>query len=265
MTALLNDFLVRALLAGVGVALVAGPLGCFIVWRRLAYVGDTLAHAALLGVALGLLFSLNLSLAVFLVCAVVAWGLVWLHGRGTLTSDTLLGIMAHGTLAIGLVILYGTPSARVNLLSTLLGDILAVGRQDLAIIWGGGVLILLGLAWIWKSLLATTISLEIAAAEGQSPQRARLIFMLLTAMVIALAMQVVGVLLISALLIIPAAAARRISTSPESMALGASLIGVLSVIGGLLASYHWDLPAGPAIVTTSLGLFCLSALLPRRQ
>ena len=255
---MLDDFFSRALIAGAGVALVAGPLGCFIVWRRLAYFGDTLSHAALLGVALALLFEINITLAVFGVSVCVSLALLLLQQRATLSSDALLGLLAHSALAVGLVVLAFMTWVRVDLMGFLFGDILAVTRFDIATIWAGGALVLVVLMMIWRSLFAATVNPELAQAEGLNPDRANIIFMLLMAAVIAISMKIVGVLLITALLIIPAAAARRFAAGPEQMAVFAAFIGVAAVFGGLFGSLEWDTPAGPSIVVGALAMFILS-------
>lgn len=257
---MLDDFFVRAILAGVGVALVAGPLGCFIVWRRLAYFGDTLSHSALLGVALALLFNVNITLAVFGVSACVAIALLLLQKRAAVSADALLGLLSHSALAIGLVVLAFMTWVRVDLMGFLFGDILAVSKSDIAVIWLGGLVVLAILTTVWGRLFAATVNFELAEAEGMKPQRANIILMLLMAAVIAISMKIVGVLLITALLIIPAASARRFSNGPEQMALIAAGIGVVAVIGGLFGSLEWDTPAGPSIVVAALGLFIASIL-----
>ncbi len=255
---MLDDFFTRALVAGVGVALVAGPLGCFIVWRRLAYFGDTLSHAALLGVALALLFEVNITLAVFAVSACVALALLLLQRRAALSADALLGLLAHSALAVGLVVLAFMAWVRIDLMGFLFGDILAVSKSDIAVIWGGGVVVLATLAAVWRPLFAATVNLELAQAEGMKPEQANIVFMLLMAAVIAISMKIVGVLLITALLIIPAATARSFASGPEQMAVLAALIGAASVLGGLFGSLEWDTPAGPSIVVAALVLFVLS-------
>ena len=252
---MLDDFFVRALLAGIGVALVTGPLGCIIVWRRMAYFGDTLAHAALLGVALGFLLDVEPVLAVFAVSVLVALLLVAMQRMATVSADALLGLLAHGALAFGLVTLGFMTWLRVDLMGLLFGDILAVGKVDLAVIWLGGAVILAVLALIWQPLFAATVSPELAEAEGLKPDRANLVFIVLLALVIAIAMKIVGVMLITAMLIIPAAAARLIAGGPERMAVLASLIGVVAVIAGLELSLGADTPSGPSIVVAAVLAF----------
>ncbi|WP_116002597.1 zinc ABC transporter permease subunit ZnuB [Consotaella salsifontis] len=258
---MLDDFFVRALLAGIGVALTAGPLGCFVVWRKMAYLGDTMAHSALLGVALALLFNIQTTIGVFAIALVMSAILILLQRRATLATDALLGILAHSSLALGLVVVAFMTWVRVDLMGYLFGDILAVSRLDVGIIYGGGLLVIAALVWLWRPLLAATVDAELAAAEGLKPERARIVFMLLMALVIAIAMKIVGIVLITALLIIPAATARRLAATPEAMAGMAALLGAFAAAGGLFASLQFDTPSGPSIVVAALVLF-LASLTP---
>lgn len=260
---MLDDFFTRAVLAGIGIALTAGPLGCFVVWRRMAYFGDTLAHAGLPGVALALLLEVNLTAGVFVTGALIALSLVWLQRRTQVSADALLGVLSHAALATGLVLLAFMTWVRFDLMSLLLGDILAVSKTDLLMIWGGGVFVLGCTALIWRPLLAVTVNPEIAAAETNHPERVQLVFTLLLALVIAMAIKLVGALLITALLIMPATIARRYAGSPEMMAAIAAVVGVLSVIGGLYGSLQWDTPSGPSIVVAALIIFLLSLIAGR--
>ncbi|MBB4122331.1 metal ABC transporter permease [Martelella radicis] len=252
---MLDDFFTRALIAGIGVALMAGPLGCFIIWRKMAYFGDTMAHSALLGVALSLLFAVNLTLSVFVVATAISILLILLERRRALSTDSLLGILAHSTLAVGLVIVSFLTWVRVDLISFLFGDILSVTRTDIAIVWLGGLVVVGAIVALWRPLLAATVSPEIAQAEGLRPETARFVFMLLMALVIAIAMKIVGIMLITSLLIVPAATARRFAKTPEAMAVIASLIGAVSVVMGLYASLYYDTPSGPSIVVAAMLLF----------
>lgn len=248
------------MLAGIGLALVSGPLGCVVIWHRMAYFGDTMAHSALLGIALALFFDINIMIGVFVISSAVSVALVSLRRRGGLSSDALLGILSHSTLALGLVLVASMTWLRVDLMGYLFGDILSVSRTDLAVIYGGGILVLLGLRFLWRPLLASTVHVDIAQAEGLAPERARLAFMLAMAFVIAIAMKIVGIVLITALLIIPAATARRLAATPEQMAVLASLGGALAVIIGLGASLRLDTPSGPSIVVAAFALFIVSLL-----
>ncbi|QKT03072.1 zinc ABC transporter permease subunit ZnuB [Ectothiorhodospiraceae bacterium 2226] len=261
----MDDFLWRALFAGLGVVALAAPLGTFVVWRRMAYFGDTLSHAALLGVVLGVVLGLDLQIGIVLVTLVLAVLLLVLGRQKRLASDTLLGILAHSTLSLGLVAIAFLPHVRVDLLAYLFGDILAVSEADLVWIWVGaaGALALLGV--IWRPLLALTVHEDLARVEGVPVWPVQLAFLALIALTIALAMKIVGVLLITSLLIIPAATARRFARTPEQMAALAVVAGALAVAGGLGLSLRWDTPAGPSVVAAAAALFLLSHMLPQRQ
>ncbi len=258
----MDDFLLRAFAAAFGVSLVAGALGCFIVWRRMAYFGDALSHSALLGVALGLILGIDFNVGIVVACTLFALFLVALQRQQTLAADTLLGILAHSALAIGLVTIAFFENIRVDLLSYLFGDILAVGRHDLYWIYGGGVAVLAALIALWRWLLALSVDEDLARVEGVPVGPVRPALILLIAIVIAAAVKIVGVLLITSLLIIPAATARRFARTPEQMAVIAAAIGVLASTFGLLASFQWDTPSGPSIVVAAAFLFALSMLVP---
>ena len=261
---MIDEFLLRALLAGIGVALVAGPLGCFVVWRRMAYFGDTIAHSALLGVALALLLDWHVMVGVFAVSAAIALALLVLRRVSVLPGDALLGILSHSALAIGLVAVAFLTTVRIDLVGYLFGDILSVGWGDVAMVWIGGAAVLALLALVWHPLFAATVSEELAAAEGLAPARSRTVFVLLLAAVIAIAMKIVGILLVTSLLIIPAATARRFASGPEVMALIAAGLGALAVASGLAGSLAFDTPSGPSVVVAALALFVASLALGGR-
>ncbi len=254
---MLDDFMVRAALAGLGVAVAAAPLGCFVVWRRFAYIGDATAHAAILGVALSLAFGVSVFAGVLLIALSVAVLLTGLSGR-SLGSDALLGVIAHSGLALGLVSVSFLPNARVDLMGYLVGDILAVSRGDLVVIWLGAAVVVALVVWRWQALLATTLSADMAQAAGLSPKKEQLILTVALAVTVAVAIKVVGALLIAALLIIPAAAARPVSRTPETMAVMATAVGSCAALGGLLLSFALDTPTGPTIVTVAAAIFALT-------
>ena len=253
-----DDFFIRALVAGVGIAIVVGPLGCFVIWRRLSYFGDTLSHSALLGVTLAYSFSLNISLSVFIISAVVALLLINLQKRTKLAGDSLLGLLAHSTLAIGLVLIGFLSYIRFDLMGLLFGDILAVTIEDIALVWVGGFVILGILYFIWKSLFSATVNYDLSAAEGMKPEVSNFIFTLLLAGVIALSIKMIGALLITGLLLIPAATARNISSSPNQMVFLATIVGIISVIAGLFTSLELNTSSGPTIIVVALILFIIS-------
>ncbi len=260
----MEDFFLRALAGGVGVALAAGPVGCFVVWRRMAYFGAALAHAVLLGVALGFLLSIEPTLMVFGICFLLAGCLALLERQRLISVDALLGVLAHGVLAAGLVVIAFMERMRVDLIGYLFGDILSIGALDLWLIFGTAAIVAVALVWQWRNLLAVTVNRDLAAVEGVPVERVRLLLLFLLAAVIAVGMKIVGMLLIVAMVIIPAAAARRIVTTPEQMALGAAGLGVLSVAAGLFGSLKYDVPAGPTIVLVASALFGASLLVPVR-
>ena len=256
---MLDDFLLRAALAGIGVALAAGPLGSMVVWRRMAYFGDATSHAAILGVALALATDLPIGLGTLFVALVMAATVSTLAARGW-AMDTTLGVLAHSALALGLVAVSFVPGARIDLSAYLFGDILAVSRSDLGFIWGGALAVVGLLIWRWQGLLTATLNEDLAYASGINPDRERLILTLALALTVAVALKVVGALLIAAMLIIPAAAARGLARSPEGMAVMAAGIGALATLGGLAASLRFDTPAGPSIVVIAAAVFSLSAV-----
>lgn len=249
-----DDFMTRATLAGIGVAFAAAPLGCFVVWRRMAYFGDATAHAAILGVALSLTFEMSIFPGVLAVALVMALTVTLLAGRGY-AMDTLLGVLAHSALAFGLVAVSFLSGVRIDLMAYLFGDILAVSRTDLAVIWGGAALVVALILWRWAALLTSTLNEELAYASGIDPKREQLVLTLSLAITVAVAIKVVGVLLIAAMLIIPAAAARGLARTPEAMAAIAAAIGAVSAFAGLRGAYLFDTPAGPSIVCVAAVLF----------
>ena len=256
---ILDDFLVRAALAGLGVALAAAPLGCFVVWRRMAYFGDATAHASILGVALALGFGISVFAGALVVALAMALAVSTLSGRGV-AMDTLLGVLAHSALAFGLVAVSFLQGVRIDLMGYLFGDILAVGKADLAVIWGGALAVVGLLVWRWQALLTATLSADLAQASGIDAKREQLGLTLALAVVVAVAIKVVGVLLIAAMLIVPAAAARALAGTPERMAAVAVGLAALAALGGVQASFVLDTPTGPTIVCVAAVIFAVTSM-----
>jgi len=250
-----TNFVLYALVAGISLALVAGPLGSFIVWRRMSYFGDTLAHSALLGIALGLLTDSNPQLSIILSCLVFAFLLTLLDRRPSISTDTLLGVLAHSSLALGIVVLALADSVRVDLEAYLFGALLTIGNADLIWVLVVVSLVAIVLSVFWNDFVSITVHAEIAEIEGVNVNRLNLILVLLIALTIAVSMKIVGVLLITSLLIIPPAAARSMATTPEQMAVRASIIGCISVVLGLISAFYFDVPVGPAIVVVATLIF----------
>jgi len=255
---MLDDFFIRALIAGLGIALVTGPLGCFVIWRRLSFFAGTLAHSSLLGVTLAFSFDINISFSVLLISSAVALILLRLQKTTKLPSDALLGLLAHSSLAIGLVVIGYLSYIRFDIMGLLFGDILAVNKRDLLVIWAGGAIILLVLKIIWKPLFASTVNYELAEAEGMKPEKINAVFTILMAAVIAISIKMVGILLITGMLIIPAAMARNLANNPQQMIVFSIIGGVLSVFIGLYSSLQFNSASGPSIITAALVLFIIS-------
>ena len=253
-----DDFFIRAIFAGIGIAFVTGPLGCFVVWRRLSYFGDTLAHSALLGVTIAYSLDFNIAVSIFFISSAIALILIQLQRKTNLPSDALLGLLAHSSLAVGLVVIGFLTFIRFDIMGLLFGDILAVNKKDLFIIWFGGALILIVLKLIWKPLFASTVNYELAEAEGLNPDKAKAIFTVLLAALIAISIKLVGVLLITWMLIIPTAMARNLSYNPKKMVVFSIIGGLLSVFIGLFSSLEFNTPSGPSIIAAALILFIIS-------
>lgn len=251
-------YLLIPLLGGLGVASVAGPFGVFMVWRRLAYFGDTLAHSGLLGVTLALILQVNVTLGICAIAVLVALLLMGFQSRMLLASDTLLGLLSHTLLALGLITLAVFEKVQVDVLGFLYGDILAMNTQDVLMIFAGGSIAFVLLMRLWSSLLRITAHRELAQVEGVNVRQVEGAYLLLLAIVVAIAIKLVGVLLITGLLLIPAAAARPLTKNPEQMAALASVIGIIAVMAGMLASHHWDVPTGPAIVVIAALIFLIN-------
>ncbi len=251
---MIEPFILRAVIAGIGVAVIAGAIGCFVVWRKMAYFGDSLAHSALLGVALGLVLGISTNLGTIIICSIFAIVLIWLQQKKILATDTLLGILAHSALSVGMVTL-SLLERSVDLHSYLFGDILAVNSSEIYYILFGGFFVLIFLYFNWSSFVLMTIDEKLARAEGINVVINQLLIMLLMTIVVAVSFKIVGLLLITSLLIIPAASARQLTHSPELMAVVSSVLAVFSVILGILGSIYLDTPSGPSIVVMSALIF----------
>jgi zinc transport system permease protein len=253
-----EPFFQRAILAGLGIALVAGPIGCFIVWRRMAYFGETLSHAGLLGVGFGLLFNINITLGAVASAVMLALILIALKRQRQIAVDTLLGILSHTALALGLITVGLITGAVSGHLDILFGDVLTVSRTDVVTIWTGATVVLAILIYLWRDLIAISVHEDLARAEGVNVPWVELVFMLTMAAMTAFAMKIIGLLLITALTVIPAAAARRVSNSPEKMAIWSSLFAGVAVVAGLTMSALWGTIAGPSIVLSASLIFVLT-------
>ena len=262
---MIDTFIINALIGGALVAAIAGPLGCFMVWRKMAYFGDTIAHSALMGVALGIAFDSENLIIMIATCSSVALMLLFLQRDKRFSSDTLLGILAHSSLSIGMIVISMMDHFRTDMMYYLVGDILAISTADIYTITVVVVLSAISLFFIWRPLLSLTVHEGLAQIEGVRVNFIKIVYMLLIASLVAVALKVIGVLLITALMIIPAAAARTVSNTPLQMIIFASICGILSVVGGIFSSNQWDVPTGPAIVLSATVLFLCGRFLLRAK
>jgi zinc transport system permease protein len=255
-----DPFIIRGILAGIAVALISGLVGCFVVWRRMSYYGESIAHSSLLGVGLGIVMGIGINLGVISTCLLSGFLFLWLQQSKVLSSDTLLGVLAHLALSVGVIVI-SMNRVKIDIHSFLFGDILTVTQNDL---WGMYLAVLVVVIIIclnWSSLLLVTIDEDLAKAEGVNPLFINLLLTSILTIVVAVSIQIIGLLLITSMLIIPAAASRRLVNSPETMAVVATVIGILSVIIGIFLSVEIDAPSGPSIVVVSAVLFFLSPVL----
>lgn len=256
----MSDLFLHAFFAGSLFAVMAGPLGSMVIWRRLAFFGDTIAHAALLGIALSLIMHLPATMGVLIVSLTLAITLVIFTAKKFLAPDTLLAIFAHASLGFGLVALSFSSALQIQYNQYLFGDVLSIDVRDLVTLAIGVVIVLTTIWYFWHDLLTTTISEELAISEGIHVTRVKIIFMILLALCITVALKIIGALLITALLIIPAAAARFISTSPLQMMVKAVFAGIISVAIGLASSLYFDFPTTPAIVCGAFIVFMVTQI-----
>ncbi len=245
---MLEPFFLRALAASLGLAVVAAPLGCFVVWQRMAYFGETVAQAGLIGVALGLALQMDVTWGVLIVALAVAGLLLWFMRQKLVAMDSVLGLLHHAALAAGVIATSMIKGAPVDLTGFLFGDVFAVTGTDVAVILIGGAGVLAVIAWLWQPLLRLAVHEDLAAAEGVDRETVRTVFIVLLAVAIAVAMKIVGILLVMAFLVVPAVAARPLSGTPERMVVLTGLIAAASVIAGLWVSASVDSPGGPSIV-----------------
>ena len=251
---IIDPFILRGLLAGMAVALVTGTVGCFVVWRRMSYYGESIAHSSLLGVGFAIVMGVSINLGIVFTCLLFGFLLLWLQQSKDLPTDTLLGVLSHFALSISIIII-SLNKIKIDLHSFLFGDILTVTSNDLWWMYLGGIIVLILIFLNWSSLILVTIDEDLAKAEGINPLFVNLLLTTILTIVVAISVKIIGILLITSMLIIPAAASRRLVNSPESMALLATVFGILSVIFGIFLSVEIDTPSGPTIVVVSSFLF----------
>ena len=261
---MIEPYLLRAFLAAIGLAILAAPLGCFVVWNRMSYFGETMAQASLLGVALGLLAQIDLNLSVIAVTIAAAFALMALTRQRVVPIDSVLGLMHHGTLALGVIVIASLKGQSVDLMGYLFGDIFAVSNRDLWWIGVIGVCVAIAIYRLWQPLLRMSVHDDLAQAEGLATTTVRTVFTVVLAVVIAVAIKIVGILLAIAFLIVPAVAARPLARDPEVMVLVSAALGSLCVVAGLTLSTQADIPGGPAIVLVMTVVAAVSLLFAGR-
>ena len=249
------ELLWPAWLAGCLIALAAAPLGSLLVWRKLAYFGDSLSHATLLGVALSLWLHVPVWGGLVAVCVMLALVLASLLGKQQLPSDALLMAVSTTTLSAGLVVIGGMDGVRVDLLSYLFGDLLSIGATDLPVLAGGLMAVLAIVIYFWRDLLLAAIDEDLAAVEGLPVVKLRMLLLVLLALVVTVAMKAVGSLLITALLVMPTLVARPLVNTPTQMVLLAGLASMIAITMGLLSSFYWDTAVGASIILSIALLF----------
>jgi zinc transport system permease protein len=263
MTEWLDDFLLRAVLAGLIMVVIAAPMGCLMVWQRLAFLSDTLGHAAVLGVGLGLMLQLEPIFGVLAVALVIVFSLSRVSSFNSALSETTLAIISHTGLAGGIILVGLLPGPAVNLEAILFGDLLATTSADLLNLLLTTVLLLVLLLRHWRAFVAVSVSREIAQAEGIEVRRIQFLMYIMIALLVAVMMKVMGVLLIAAMLVIPTTSARLFSRSPEQMVYISGLYGLFALGGGITSSFHFDWQTGPAIVVSATVLLLLTLAVTR--
>ncbi len=260
---MLDKFLIYSIFTGIAIAASLCPLGCVVLWRRMPYFGDAISHSAVLGIVLGLMLNIDTTIGIMFVSILFSFLLISMKD---LVSNVMVVIISYSFLALGLFLLpFLVENTQVDIFSYLFGDILLVGMHEIVVILISSILVLCWLYFRWQKLLILAINKEMAYVDGINTRKIDLEFFLVTAFMIAISIKIVGVMLIAAMLVVPAAAARNISRSPSGMLLKSIMFGGVSVSLGIYASYIMDSPSGPSIVLASVVLFGFSAFLKRQE
>ena len=239
-------YLWPALVAGILLSCMMGPLGSIVLWRRMTFLGDALGHSSLLGLAVGAVYQINSVVCVLVTCILIMFFLP-IFEKLKQTNDALLGVISHTFLAFGFVIVSLFNPAQ-NIESYLFGDILTITSVDLISVFCVAALGSVVLFFFWESWALASVHPELARAEKLATKKTEMIFNLFVAVVVAISIQFLGVLLISALLIIPSATARALAKTPEGMAILGAALGAVSVTVGIILSLMLDTPAAPTLV-----------------
>jgi zinc transport system permease protein len=249
---MMDQFLINAIIGGISIAAIAGLLGSFVLWKNMSYFGDALSHSSLLGVTIGILLNINLTIAVIAISAIFA--LIFSINKVKYSSDSILGILSYSALSLA-VIIASYSKISIDLMSYLFGDILAINAEDIYYLILCAIFISSWFYYNWSKLILLCVSSELLNSEGGNVQALKLGFSLILALFIAISFKIVGIFLITAMLIIPASSALVISRSPFQMVINSIIIGCFSIIIGMGLAISLDFPTGPAIIISSLGMF----------
>lgn len=249
-------FIVRGFIAGLIVAVIAPLIGVFLVLKRYSLIADTLSHVSLAGIAFGLLLGINPALTALAASLVTALGLEKLR-RHRIYSESALAIFLSGSLALAVVIFGLAQGFNVSLLSYLFGSLLTVTAADIWLIAVVGAVILAAVLVFLKELVAVTFDEEAAQVSGLPVRLINSIFIVLSAFTVSIAIPVVGVLLIAALVVIPAVTALQLRRSLSQTIIWAEIFSIVSVVSGIILSYYLNLAAGGTIVLIMLALFII--------
>ncbi|OWZ24980.1 metal ABC transporter permease [Wolbachia endosymbiont of Wuchereria bancrofti] len=245
-----QDFFINSLIAIVIISLVTGALGSFMIWQRLSYLGDSLSHSSLLGIALALIFKISPSISIMLIAIVFAI-LLSLNFNRLYSVDTILNIVTNVVLSSSLILMSFLPSSNSSIISSLFGNILTLEQSDIVLISLTSIVVVLILIFRWRYWLIISINQDLAIVEKVNVNLVRLEFLITLAIFIAASAQLIGILLIAAFLLIPAASSRLISKTPMQMIIVATVFSLISGISGLILSASFDLLTGPAIILTA--------------
>jgi zinc transport system permease protein len=251
---MISPFLINALIGGFGIAALAGLLGSFVLWKNMSYFGDALSHSALLGITIGILLNFNLTFSVIVIAA--AFAFAFTHNSSRYSSDTTLGVLSYSALSLA-ILLTSYSKIKIDLIGYLFGDILAIDITDIYYLVLCAVVASSWIYYNWDRLILLALSEELLKADGVNTKRLKLGFSLILALFIAISFKIVGILLITAMLIIPSATSLIISRSPLQMVVFSIIIGCVSVVMGITAAIQFDFPTGPSIILSSLMCFLI--------
>jgi zinc transport system permease protein len=258
------DFMIRAFIAGVAVALVAPTIGTFLVVRRYSLMADTLAHVSLVGVAIGLVTKTQPVLIAIIAAIIAAIGIEKLRGTKRVFGESILALFLSGSLAIASVIISAAGGFNMSLLNFLFGSITTVTQLDVFVITAMSLIILLTIIIFFNKFFLVSFDEELARTDGIRAKAYSTLLVVLAAVTVALSMRIVGVLLIGALMVIPVITAIQFSRGFRATILLSVAISLIAVVVGLLVSYYFSLASGGTIVVVALLLFLLSIVLNKK-